>query len=60
MTKKVVLILVIVFTYTLAPAKDNSHHKQKTLSYRIHKAQKKFKAMMIKNKYSIKNQYGLR
>jgi hypothetical protein len=59
MTKKVLVILVIVFTYTSVSAKCNSC-KHKTLSYWVHKTQKQIKAAIIKNKYSTKRQYSLR
>lgn len=52
------LVLLLLFTYSLLPALDNST-KQKTFIYKLHKIQKNFKAKLIKSKYSIKKQYSL-
>jgi uncharacterized membrane-anchored protein YitT (DUF2179 family) len=51
--KKIILLIVMVLTYTVVNANDNKH-KTKKVSYIIKKMKKNFKSSMTNKRYSKK------
>jgi len=51
--KKIILLMVMVFTYTVVKADDNKH-RHRNLSYKIFKIKKNIKARVFNMKHSRK------